>query len=120
MLGYCGINCTECSAYKATVTADEKLMQHVQDTFADGKGTREDWVCLGCLAAEPAFIAKFCATCKIRTCAIEHGITNCAACPDYDQCEQLQPFIETEGAAVVTGMRWLREAFVAEREKKAA
>jgi hypothetical protein len=50
MLGYCGINCTECSAYKATVTTDQKLMQHVQDTFGDGKGTLTDWVCLGCLS----------------------------------------------------------------------
>ena len=65
MLGYCGINCTECSAYKATVTTDKELMQHVQDTFGDGKGTLRDWVCLGCLSAEPAFMAKYCENCKI-------------------------------------------------------
>jgi hypothetical protein len=118
MLGYCGINCTECSAYKATVTTDEKLMQHVQGSFGDGKGTRTDWVCLGCLAAEPAFVAKYCATCKIRTCAMKHGITNCAVCPDYDACEQLQPFIEDEDAAVALRMRWLRDGFLERAQVK--
>jgi hypothetical protein len=111
MLGYCGINCTECSAYKATVTTDQKLMQHVQDTFGDGKGTLTDWVCLGCLAAEPALMATYCGSCKIRSCAIEHGIANCAACPEFDGCEQLHAFIKTEDAAVVLRMQWLREAF---------
>lgn len=113
MLGYCGINCTECSAYKATVTTDEKLMQHVQDSFGDGKGMRTDWVCLGCLHEEPGLIAKYCASCTIRTCAVEHGVTSCATCPDYDACERLQPFIEKEGSDVAPRMKWLRDAFVA-------
>lgn len=113
MLGFCGINCTECSAYKATVTTDEKLMQHVQDTFGDGKGTRTDWVCLGCLASERALIAKYCATCRIRSCAVEHEVVNCSACSEFDGCEQLYPFLKTEDAAVVLRMQWLRDAFLA-------
>ena len=112
MLGYCGINCDECSAYKATVTTDEKLMQHVQETFGDGKGTYKDWVCLGCLHPEPALIAKYCAACEIRGCAVEHGVVNCAACPEYDDCEKLQSFIEEEDKAVALRMRWLRDAFL--------
>ena len=117
MLGYCGINCTECSAYKATVTTDDKLMRHVEETFGDGTGTYKDWVCLGCLHHEPALIAKYCATCEIRGCAIEHGIANCAVCPDYDECEKLQPFIEDEGKEVALRMRWLREAVVARSQE---
>ena len=113
MLGYCGINCTECSAYKATVTSDEKLMRHVEEKFGDGTGTYKDWVCLGCLHPEPALIAKYCATCAIRSCAIEHRLSHCAVCPDYDGCEKLHPFIEEEDKAVVLRMRWLREAFLA-------
>jgi hypothetical protein len=113
MLGYCGINCTECSAYKATVTTDQKLMQHVATTFGDGKGTHKDWVCLGCQPAEQPFLATFCASCKIRDCAIEHGAENCAACSEYDECERLHEFIKTEDAAVATRMQWLRDAFVA-------
>ena len=118
MLGYCGINCTECSAYKATVTTDEKLMQHVQDTFGEGKGARSDWVCLGCLASEPGLIAKYCATCAIRTCAVERGVASCAVCSDYDACEKLQPFIEEEDAAVALRMTWLREAFAARTQSE--
>lgn len=113
MLGYCGINCTECSAHKATVTSDEKLMQQVEEKFGDGTGTYKDWVCLGCLHPEQALIAKYCATCGIRMCAIEHGIVNCAACSDHDECEKLHSFIEEEDEALLLRMRWLRDAFVA-------
>lgn len=113
MLGYCGINCDGCAAYKATVTSDEELMQHVEKTFGDGTGTREDWVCLGCLHSEPALVATYCASCTIRGCAIEHGVENCAVCPEHDGCKKLHPFIEEEDKAVVLRMRWLREAFLA-------
>ena len=113
MLGYCGINCTECSAYKATVTSDEKLMRHVEEKFGDGTGTYRDWVCLGCLHPEAALIAKYCATCEIRICAIEHGVVNCAVCSGYESCEKLHSFIEEEDSALVVRMQWLREAFLA-------
>ena len=113
MIGYCGINCSRCAAYTATATVDEKLMEETVTRFGDGKGTRNDWICLGCLHEEPGLIAKYCATCTIRSCALEHGVTNCAACPDYDGCKKLQPFIEKEGADVALRMRWLREAYVA-------
>ncbi|MFC2078763.1 DUF3795 domain-containing protein [Candidatus Bipolaricaulota bacterium] len=112
MLAYCGINCTECSAYKATVTSDEKLMHHVEEKFGDGTGTYRDWVCLGCLHPKPALIAKYCATCKIRGCAVERNVDICAACLDYDDCEKLQSFIKEEDEAVALRMRWLRDAFV--------
>ena len=116
MLGFCGINCAECVAYKATITADEKLIQRAVDTYGEGKGSRTDWICLGCQHPELRLIATGCAQCKIRACAVEHGISSCAACPDYDACEKLHPFIEKEGGDdLVRKMNWLREAFVARK-----
>jgi len=112
MLGYCGIHCSECPAYKATVTVDEALMEETVRKFGEGKGSRNDWVCLGCLHEEPGLIAKYCATCPIRTCAVEHAVTNCAACPGHDDCARLQPFIAKEGSDVARRMSWLREAYV--------
>ena len=112
MLGYCGIDCSGCSAYRATITPDAKLMQHVQDTFGKGTGTLKDWVCLGCLYPEPALIATYCASCEIRRCALERDVANCAVCPTFENCEKLHPFIEEEDEALALRMNWLREAFL--------
>ncbi len=113
MLGFCGINCTECLAYKATVTVDEKLMQRVVEKFGEGKATRNDWVCLGCLHSESGLIATYCASCAVRTCAVEHGAANCVVCPDYDGCEKLRSLFEDEGGDLAQRMAWLRDAFLA-------
>jgi len=120
VLGFCGINCSECDAYKATITADEKLIQRAVDTYGEGKGSWIDWICLGCQHPERRLIATGCAKCQIRACALEHAISSCAACPDYDGCEKLFSFIQEEehgegGDVLVRKMKWLREAFVARR-----
>ena len=40
MIGYCGINCLECNAYKATVTGNRDLLVEVSKKFWDGRGSR--------------------------------------------------------------------------------
>ncbi|MCX6094775.1 MAG: DUF3795 domain-containing protein [Candidatus Bipolaricaulota bacterium] len=84
MLGYCGINCEECTAYKGTVTTDMSLLEKSAGSFWNGAYSAQEWVCLGCTPADQPFIAKFCAKCKIRVCAIAKGLPNCAACSDYE------------------------------------
>jgi len=113
MLAFCGINCSECPAYKATMAVDEKMMQDVVEKFGEGEQPKTDWVCLGCLHPEPGLIATYCASCEIRACAVERGVTNCAACADYDGCEKLQSFMTEEGGDIAQRMSWLRDAFVA-------
>ena len=113
MLGYCGINCTECSACKATVASDAELMRKVQETFGDGKGAVTDWVCLGCLPPDPGLTAKYCTNCAIRECAIGRGVANCAVCPQCETCVKLRSFLEDEDSALVVRMGWLRDAFLA-------
>jgi len=46
-------------------------------------------LCDGCMAGGRTI--GHCAECKIRLCALERGLENCAACPDY-ACEQLVAF----------------------------
>jgi hypothetical protein len=113
MLGYCGINCTSCQAYQGTVNSDRKLLEKAAGSFWNGAYQAEDWVCLGCLPAEQPFLAKFCTDCKIRSCAIEKGVQNCAACAEFDECSKLHDFIQGESQDLVQKMKWLRERFVA-------
>jgi len=110
MLGYCGMNCTECSSYKTTVTADKELLEKATASSPDGA---PHWACLGCTPANQGFLAKYCATCKIRDCAIEKDVQNCAACDSYEPCQMMKDFIKGDSGALAQRMDWLRERFKA-------
>ena len=118
MLGYCGINCQNCPAYQGTVNHDMSLLEKAADSFWNGAYSAKDWVCLGCLPADQPFLAKFCAECKIRACAIQHQVTNCAMCADFENCSQLQEFIKGESAELVRTMSLLRERFLERQQPK--
>lgn len=108
MLGYCGIDCAECAAYKGTVSADVGLLKEVADSYGDGTFRAPDWVCLGCTPADQTLLAKDCATCKIRRCAIEKEVQNCSACDDYEPRAPLHDFNKGENEALRRRMEWLR------------
>jgi hypothetical protein len=121
MLGYCGINCAECPAYKGTVNTDVGLLEEVAGSYWDGVCSAPDWVCLGCTPADQGFLAKDCATCKIRGCAIEKKVQNCAACDSYESCAVPKDLIKAESAeAIGKRMDWLHARFRALRSERAA
>jgi hypothetical protein len=119
MVGYCGIDCLSCTAYKSTVTGDEKGLEHMAEKF--GKGTCQplDWVCLGCGPHNQHLLAKYCHTCKIRLCATTKGVSNCAECETFEACTILQDFIKTESETLGRTMGWLRASFLARRAQPA-
>ncbi|MDD5265194.1 MAG: DUF3795 domain-containing protein [Candidatus Bipolaricaulis sp.] len=120
MLGYCGINCEECPAYQGTVTTDMSLLEKSAGSFWSGAYSAQEWVCLGCTPAEQPFLAKFCATCKIRVCAVGKGVPNCAACDGYESCALLHDFIKGESEVLCKRMEWLRGRFLAYKEERAS
>jgi hypothetical protein len=113
MLGYCGINCEECSAYKGTIATDMALLEKAAGSFWNGAYSAQEWVCLGCTPADQPFLARFCAKCKIRDCAIAKGLPNCAACDTYEACAILHDFIKGESEALCQRMDLLRQRFKA-------
>ncbi len=118
MLGYCGINCDECAAYKGAVNTDIGQLEKAAGNYWDGAYSAQEWVCLGCTPADQSFLAKYCATCKIRDCAIEKGVQNCAACDGYESCKMLKDFIKGEDEALCKRMEWLRGRFLAFRAER--
>ena len=112
MLGYCGIYCHNCSAYRGTVIRDISLLEKVAEKFGEGAHSAKDWICLGCQPADQLFLARFCAKCEIRACAIEKKIQNCAACDEFENCSKLHDFINAESEEIVWRMKSLRERFL--------
>jgi len=114
-LGYCGMDCSACPSYTTTVNPDIEVLRKAEASSASTGGLH--WVCLGCTPADQPILAKYCATCKIRDCAIEKGVQNCAARDTYESCTLLKDFLSGESAeAIHKRMDWLRERFQARGE----
>jgi len=103
MIAYCGLVCTECPAYIATQKDDREALERVAAQWSqefNASIAPEDCTCNGCLDFEGR-LSSYCHECKIRACAIERKVQNCAHCDDY-ACEKLEGFFGFAPEARVT------------------
>jgi len=108
MIAFCGIVCTECPAYIATQNDDREALERVAAQWSQQFNqpiAPEDCICDGCLAFEGR-LSSYCHECKIRACAIERKVQNCAYCEDYP-CQELESFFAStpEAKATLEGIR---------------
>ena len=103
IIAYCGIVCSECPAYIATQTDDDAKRREVAEQWTKQFGHElkpEDINCDGCLTEGPR-LWRDCKNCKIRGCARERNVENCAYCDDY-ACETLAKLFEDYSPAKET------------------
>ncbi len=94
IIGYCGITCSECPAYKATIKNDEKEKEIVAKMWSKQFNMDikpESINCFGCTSLGKP-LSGYCLTCNIRKCALEKGIESCAFCSGYS-CGTLSAFV---------------------------
>jgi hypothetical protein len=101
-LAYCGLNCTECPVFIATVNNDTELKQRTADEwgklYAEYIGKKElavaDMNCQGCQStSDIRFIG--CENCPIRKCSKGKNLVSCADCTEYEVCEMLKGFFSS-------------------------
>lgn len=98
MIAYCGLDCLQCPAYKATQAGDMPASAKVAEAWTEQYGggektfTAEDTICDGCVS-ESERKGIYCGLCPIRACSMGKGLENCAHCEDY-ACEQLTQFLD--------------------------
>jgi Protein of unknown function (DUF3795) len=99
MTAYCGLDCRECQAFKATQANDLQLKKQIAERWSsqgDIKFEPEDIDCLGC---KSDVISGWCRKlCKLRPCATDKKVATCAQCDEY-QCEKLKEFLRNEPVA---------------------
>ena len=96
MIAYCGLVCTGCPAYLATLKDDDAERQRVAELWSKefgGDFKAEDINCDGCLSPGPR-IFSHCNQCEIRKCGMGKGVENCAHCADY-ACDRLSGFLSS-------------------------
>jgi hypothetical protein len=95
LISYCGLDCAKCEGYIATKANDRKALEHVAEIWRKQYNnpdiTAESVICDGCTKNER--LSGYCRSgCKIRQCAKNKAVTNCAFCTDYDSCNELKAF----------------------------
>ena len=85
MIAYCGLNCLDCLAYKATQSNSDDEREKVAKIWSAQFGhqfSAGDINCDGCLSDSKRLFSH-CRVCAVRKCASGKGIANCGYCTDY-------------------------------------
>lgn len=80
----CGIDCSQCDAYIATVRNDTEIKKKLAEGYLkkfNKEIALEDLDCNGCNQGGKHI--GFCSKCSIRACAYEKGYSTCAECSDF-------------------------------------
>ncbi len=103
IVAVCGITCSDCPAYIATVNDDDAMRRQTAEKWAKQFSADikpENINCKSCLSTEePVF--HYCTQCEIRKCGMDRDIENCAHCEEY-ACEKLAKFLDMVPAARAT------------------
>ena len=109
IIAFCGLVCTDCPAYIATQADDRAGLERVaaqwREEYDAPQITVESVICDGCLT-DDGRKCSHCGECNIRACGVEHGVTNCAYCPEY-ACDKLERFFSfvPDAQATLEGIR---------------
>ena len=93
IIAFCGIDCTDCDAFKATQENNSAKKKELAESWSKQFGHEirpEEINCDGCLTKVGRHI-NYCSICEIRKCGMEMEVENCAYCIDY-KCEKLDKF----------------------------
>ena len=88
MIAFCGLDCSKCDAYIATINDDDALRKKTASLWAKLNNAPilpEHINCNGCRADGRKTV--YCQSiCRVRQCALNKGVGTCGSCPEVDTC----------------------------------
>lgn len=102
LIAYCGLNCEECEAYKATINNDDELREKVAKEWSilnNVEITKEMINCEGCRVngKKTTFCDKLC---PIRMCAKTKAVETCGDCENLKMCQKIKMIIDHNDKAL--------------------
>lgn len=95
MIGYCGIDCSRCDVYIATINDDDELREKTAKLWSDLNRvtiTPDMLNCVGCRC--DGVKTYFCSDmCEIRKCAEAREYDSCCSCGEAPTCKKLAMII---------------------------
>jgi len=116
MIGFCGLYCMECPAYKGTVRSDLQLLEETAREWStnDRRYDAKDMVCLGCTEPDSRLVSSYCKECVVRACALGRRVSHCVVCPDFDGCAKMGDLLQRLGKPTLERkMKLMREKILA-------
>jgi Protein of unknown function (DUF3795) len=95
VVGVCGLLCSECDAYKATMADDAAAIEAIAKKASEQWGvaiTPEATWCAGCVGPDERK-SGYTGECQIRACAVDRGLTSCAECTRFP-CDKLNEWFD--------------------------
>lgn len=93
----CGLDCSKCEAYKATINNDDNLRIIVAKKWSKLNNITikpKEINCLGCNRL--GIKSNFCKSlCPIRQCALKNKFFNCGTCKKLNKCNKIKMIIST-------------------------
>ena len=108
IVGFCGLICSDCPAYEATVEDDDAKRAAVAKKWSSEYDAEIEPAvinCLGCHASDDSVFTHP-LRCKMRLCGRGRGLTSCAYCEEYP-CDKLEAFFDVvpDARATLDAMR---------------
>jgi hypothetical protein len=94
-IAFCGLNCSDCPVYRATLSGHEPSRNKIADEWSKVYNTvitPGEINCLGCRSKTGKHFSH-CFECSIRLCALERRVQTCADCSEY-ACVDLVEFFK--------------------------
>lgn len=95
-IAFCGLDCQECDAFKATAADDDELRQRTAKLWSEMNHapiTPEMINCDGCRMN--GVKTPYCESlCEIRKCALKRELETCGECPKIHGCPTVGPVLE--------------------------
>ncbi len=101
IIAKCGLVCSECKAYKATIKDDDEMRKETAREWSAMFNADVDWKtinCVGCQESDMEKVFSYCRVCTIRQCALGKGYATCAECAEFG-CEKVLGIWEHDGGA---------------------
>ena len=83
MIAYCGLNCRECEAFKATERGDIEALTELARRWSEHDNTNYRPMDLECEGCKSDRVNEYCRRCSVRECGVTHGFESCAECEEY-------------------------------------
>ncbi len=108
IISFCGLDCSACDAFQATISNDEQRLAETARLWADQfkiEVKPEDVKCDGCRSGSSR-LSSYCRACEIRQCGTGKALENCAHCAEF-ACEKLEKVLKMapEAAQRLEGIR---------------
>ncbi|MGE5678492.1 MAG: DUF3795 domain-containing protein [Pseudomonadota bacterium] len=93
VIACCGIECSSCDAYVATMNNDDELRRKTAENWSSMFNADIQPKDINCLGCRSEVLFSHCLECDMRKCNIEKAQENCSKCGDY-ACERLEGFFQ--------------------------